>query len=48
LRERGIPIVDDAEFVAALAAKHRVGDMIDAELFPAVARALVGAGITGQ
>ncbi|MGA7810659.1 EscU/YscU/HrcU family type III secretion system export apparatus switch protein [Bradyrhizobium sp.] len=46
LRERGIPIVDDAEFVAALAAKHRVGDMIDAELFPAVARALVAAGIS--
>jgi type III secretion protein U len=46
LRERGIPIVDDAEFVAALAAKHGVGDMIDADLFPAVARALVAAGIS--
>jgi type III secretion protein U len=46
LRERGIPIVDDAEFVAALAAKHNAGDIIDAELFPATARALVGAGLS--
>jgi type III secretion protein U len=48
LREHGIPVVDDAEFVAALAAKHIAGDMIDAELFPAAARALVRAGIAGR
>jgi type III secretion protein U len=47
LRERGIPIIDDAEFVAALAAKHRAGDMIAAELFPAAAAALIRAGIVG-
>jgi type III secretion protein U len=46
LRERGIPIVDDADFVAALAARHRPGDMVEADLFSAVARALVGAGIS--
>jgi type III secretion protein U len=45
LRERGIPIVDDAEFVAALAATHSAGDVIEAELFPAAARALVRAGV---
>jgi type III secretion protein U len=45
LRERGIPIVDDAEFVAALAAKHSAGDVIEAEFFPAAARALVRAGV---
>lgn len=48
LRERGIPIVDDAEFVAALATKHSVGEMIGAELFAAAARVLVGAGIAGR
>jgi type III secretion system FlhB-like substrate exporter len=47
LRQRGIPIVDDVEFVAALA-KHKVGDMIDPELFEAAARALVGAGISSS
>jgi type III secretion protein U len=46
LRERGIPIVDDADFVATLSAKHKPGDMVDAELFSAVARALVAAGIS--
>ncbi|MBO0736942.1 MAG: EscU/YscU/HrcU family type III secretion system export apparatus switch protein [Alphaproteobacteria bacterium] len=46
LRERAIPIVDDAEFVAGLAARHGVGDMIDAEFFQAAARALVRAGVT--
>jgi type III secretion protein U len=45
LRQLRIPTVDDAEFVAALATKHRVGDMIDVELFQAAVRALLGAGI---
>jgi type III secretion protein U len=45
LRQRGIPIVDNADFVAALAARHGVGDMIIPELFEAAARVLVAAGI---
>jgi type III secretion protein U len=45
LRQRGIPIVDNAEFATALATKHKVGDMIRQELFPAAAQALHGAGL---
>jgi type III secretion protein U len=45
-RERGIPVVDNAAFVAALAARHAVGEMIVPELFQAAAETLVAAGIS--
>jgi type III secretion protein U len=40
-RQRGIPVVDDAAFVTALATRHSVGDSIAADLFPAAAKVLV-------
>jgi type III secretion protein U len=45
LQRRRIPIVDSAEFAAALSTKHKVGDLIHRDLFPAAARALHGAGL---
>jgi type III secretion protein U len=45
LRQRGIPIVDDAELVADLAAQHKAGDMIDSRFFDKAARILIAAGL---
>jgi type III secretion protein U len=41
----GLPIVDNAEFVAELAARHKVGDPIVPDLFEIAARTLVRAGV---
>jgi type III secretion protein U len=46
LRQRGIPIVDDAEFVAGLAVRHKVGDLIDSRFFDKAVRILIDAGLT--
>jgi type III secretion protein U len=45
-RQLGVPIVDDAAFVTALATRHKVGDALHSDLFDSAARALVAAGIT--
>lgn len=45
-RQLGIPIVDNATFAAALAARHRVGDTIAADLFKVAAETLVTAGFS--
>jgi type III secretion protein U len=42
----GIPIVDNAAFVTALAARHAVGDTIVSELFQVAAETLVAAGFS--
>jgi type III secretion protein U len=43
-RQLGIPIVDHATFVAALAARHKVGERIHPDLFRVAAETLVAAG----
>jgi type III secretory pathway component EscU len=45
-RQLGVPIVDDAAFVTALATRHKVGDTLHSDLFDTAASALVAAGIT--
>jgi len=45
-RQLGIPIVDNAAFVAALAARHAVGETIAADLFKVAAETLVAAGFS--
>jgi len=45
-RQLGIPIVDNAAFVTALAARHAVGDTIVPELFQVAAETLVTAGFS--
>jgi type III secretion protein U len=45
-RQLGIPITDNAEFVAALATRHKVGDMIHPDLFEIAAETLVAAGFS--
>jgi type III secretion protein U len=45
-RQLGIPIVDNAAFVTALAARHAVGDTIVPELFQVAAETLVAAGFS--
>ncbi len=40
-RERGIPVVDNAEFATALATRHKPGDYIAPELFQMAAQVLV-------
>jgi type III secretion protein U len=43
-RQIGVPIVDNGALVAALAARHAVGDTIVPDLFKAVADVLVAVG----
>jgi type III secretion protein U len=45
-RQLGIPVVDNAAFARALAARHSVGDTIAADLFQAAAETLVAAGFS--
>ena len=45
-RQLGIPVVDDAALVAALSARHAVGDTIVPDLFQSVARILIAAGFS--
>jgi len=45
-RQLGIPIVDNAAFATALAARHAVGDAIVPELFQVAAETLVAAGFS--
>jgi type III secretion protein U len=45
-RQLGIPMADNAAFVAALAARHKVGDMIHPDLFEVAAQTLVAAGFS--
>jgi type III secretion protein U len=45
-RGLGIPIVDNATFAAALAAKHKVGETIGPDLFKVAAETLVAAGFS--
>src|SRR5262249_34290376 len=45
-RQFGIAVVDNATLVAALSARHAVGDTIVPELFQAVAETLVAAGFS--
>lgn len=45
-RQHGIPVVDNAAFVASLAARHSIGDMIAPDLFRVAAETLVAAGIS--
>ncbi len=45
-RQLGIPIVDNDTLVAALAARHAVGDTVLPDLFKAVAETLVAAGFS--
>jgi type III secretion protein U len=45
-RQLGIPIVDDATFAAALAARHKVGETIAPDLFKVAAETLVAAGFS--
>jgi type III secretion protein U len=45
-RRLGIPVVDNATLVAALAARHAIGDIIEAGLFGPVAETLVNAAIS--
>lgn len=45
LRERAVPIFEDAEFAAALHAKHGPGDTVDSAFFATAARLLVAAGL---
>jgi type III secretion protein U len=43
-RQLGVPVVEDAKFATALAARHKVGDFIATDLFEMAARALFVAG----
>jgi type III secretion protein U len=45
-RQLGIPIVDNAAFVTALAARHAVGDTVVPDLFQVAAETLVAAGFS--
>lgn len=45
-RQRGIPIFDNPTFAAALAARHRTGETIGADLFKVAAETLVAAGFS--
>jgi type III secretion protein U len=45
-RQLGIPIVDNAAFATALAARHAVGDTIGSDLFQVAAETLVAAGFS--
>jgi type III secretion protein U len=45
-RRLGIPIVENAAFVSALAERHVVGDMVADDLFQMAAEALVAAGVS--
>jgi type III secretion protein U len=45
-RQLGMPVVDDAALVAALSARHAVGDTIVPDLFQPVAQTLIAAGIS--
>lgn len=45
-RQLGTPIVDNGALVAALAARHAVGDAVVADLFKSVAEILVAAGFS--
>jgi type III secretion protein U len=45
-RRLGLPIVDNATFVKDLATRHRIGDVIAADLFEIAARTLIAAGIS--
>jgi type III secretion protein U len=45
-RQLGLPIVDNATFVSALAARHMVGDTVVPDLFQVAAETLVAAGFS--
>jgi len=45
-RQLGIPVVDNAALVAALSARHAVGDTIVPDLFQSVAQTLIAAGFS--
>ncbi|MGF1619756.1 MAG: EscU/YscU/HrcU family type III secretion system export apparatus switch protein [Rhodomicrobiaceae bacterium] len=45
-RQLGIPTTDDAALAKALAEQHAVGDSVQPQHFPAVARVLIASGLT--